>query len=131
MTANTNPLIPQDSGVFSSSRSTETAYPGTPIEAVSSLEIERIPGGAIIRAEGVAAVQGVFDVRLTPTSIEERPEDGVLTYRLQGIRPTTAQPGTAPQTREVVAARQITDKTLEGVRSIRVEGLQNAQVARR
>lgn len=131
VSANTNPLIPEDTGVFSSNRSEQAVYRGTAIETVSSLAVERLPGGAIIRAEGVAAVQGVFDVRLTPTDPEERPVDGVLTYRLEGIRPTAGQPGTAPQTRQVVAARQVTDRTLEGVRTIRVEGLQNAQVSRR
>ena len=58
------------------------------------------------------------------------PVDGVLTYRLEGVRPnkqTTV--GTKP-TREVIAARRLTDQQLRGVRQIRVEGQLNAQVAR-
>ena len=36
-----------------------------------------------------------------------------------------------PATREVTAARKVTDQQLRGVSAIRVEGVRNARVARR
>ena len=127
---NPNPLIPERTGIFQNRGAQQVIYLGTPVASVSSVLVERVPGGAIIRAEGVASVQGVFDVRLTPATADEIPEDGVLTYRLEGVHPAGATAGPA-NTREVIAARSVTDRTLAGVRSIRVEGAQNAQAVRR
>ncbi|MDF3413570.1 hypothetical protein HKX54_03815 [Sulfitobacter sp. M57] len=128
---NTNPLIPQSGGLFSNDRAKEAIYDGRPFDQVTDLKIERVPGGAIIRATGLAARQGIYAVQLTPENEEELPVDGVLTYRLEGIRPTAQTAiGTKP-TREVIAARHVTDQQLAGVRRIRVEGQRNAQVARR
>ena len=128
---NTNPLIPKKVGLFQRGRAQDALYKGTPFEQVTSLTIERVPGGAIIRATGLAARQGIYDVQLTPANEDELPVDGVLVYRLEGQRPRKAtQIGTKP-TREVIAARKVTDQQLSGVRQIRVEGQLNAQVARR
>lgn len=129
---NTNPLIPKSSGgLFARRRADEANYQGRPFEQVTNLTIERVPGGAIVRATGLAARQGIYKVQLTPENEDELPVDGVLTYRLEGIRPRAQTPiGTKP-TREVIAARPLTDQQLAGVRSIRVEGQLNARVARR
>ena len=126
----TNPLIPRRGGLFSRDNR-EEVYNGRPFEQVTDLTVERVPGGAILRATGLAARQGYYAVQLTPENEAEEPVDGVLTYRLEGVRPnkqTTV--GTKP-TREVIAARRLTDQQLRGVRQIRVEGQLNAQVARR
>jgi len=129
---NTNPLIPERRrGLFSTLAAQDAVYAGRPFEQVTNLTIERIPGGAIIRATGLAARQGYYAVQLTPANEDELPVDGVLTYRLEGVRPGVNTPvGTVP-TREVIAARRITDQDLRGVRSIRVEGQLNAMVSRR
>lgn len=128
---NSNPLIPQRSGLFQRARAQEDVYLGRPFEQVTALTVEQVPGGAIIRATGLAARQGIYAVQLTPENDDEAAVDGVLTYRLEGIRPTRATPvGTVP-TREVVAARRVSDQQLVGVRQIRVEGALNAQVTRR
>tara|TARA_R110000787_G_scaffold4637_6_gene17465 strand:+ start:393 stop:914 length:522 start_codon:yes stop_codon:yes gene_type:complete len=129
---NTNPLIPEKSGgVFAGMRAKDAEYLGLPFDQVTNLTIERVPGGAIIRATGLAARQGYYAVQLTPANEDELPVDGVLTYRLEGVRPSVNTPtGTAP-TREVIAARRVTDQDLLGVRSIRVEGQLNALVSRR
>lgn len=129
---NTNPLIPRGGrGLFARARAENAIYEGLPFEQVTDLTIERVPGGAIIRATGLAARQGIYLVQLTPENEEEEPVEGVLTYRLEGVRPTANTPvGTTP-TREVTAARAITDQQLRGVRTIRVEGQLNARVARR
>ncbi len=129
--ASTNPLIPKGGGLFSKKRAADVVYVGRPFEQVTNLTIERIPGGAIIRATGLAARQGIYAVQLTPENEEELPVDGVLTYRLEGVRPDITTPiGTTP-TREVIAARRVTDRQLSGVSRIRVEGQLNAQVSRR
>ena len=124
-----NPLIPAGSGLFSSKA--EEVYTGQPVDTVNSLIVERVPGGAIIRATGVAAFQGIFDVQLTPENADELPVDGVLTYRLEGKRGSASTAPSAEATREVVAARKLTDQMLAGVRTIRVEAVRNAQVTHR
>ncbi len=129
-TENTNPLIPRSSGLFGK-KNTQPVYIGKPFEQVTNLTIERIPGGAIIRATGLAARQGIYAVQLTPENEEEVADDGVLTYRLEGVRPTRATPVGSKPTREVIAARRVTDQQLRNVRSIRVEGQLNALVSRR
>ncbi|OAN74611.1 hypothetical protein A8B82_17790 [Sulfitobacter sp. EhC04] len=127
----TNPLIPRRGGFFSRAGKEEVAYLGRPFEQVTDLTVERIPGGAIIRATGLAARQGIYAVQLTPENDEQEPVDGVLTYRLEGVRPDKNTPvGTKP-TREVTAGRKLTDQQLRNVRVIRVEGALNAQETRR
>ncbi|MDF1728705.1 MAG: hypothetical protein P1U53_13245 [Sulfitobacter sp.] len=128
---NTNPLIPRGSSLFSRPAATDVVYPGRPFQQVTSLVIERKPGGAIIRATGLAERQGIYEVQLTPANELEEPVDGVLVYRLEGISPRRATAVGAKPTREVTAARSVTDQMLAGVRAIRVEGELNAQVVRR
>jgi hypothetical protein len=128
---NTNPLIPTRSGLFASARAEEAVYTGRPFDQVTDLTIERVPGGALIRVTGLAARQGIYDVQLTPANEDELPVDGVLTYRLEGVEPARNTPVGAQPTREVVAARKITDQTLAGVQTIRVEGQRNALTSRR
>ena len=129
--ASTNPLIPAgQGGLFAGRRAQNELYIGTPFDEIVDLTVERIPGGAIVRATGLAARQGTYSVQLTPENEDELPVNGVLTYRLEGVAPTNTAVGTPP-TREVTAARKLTSQELRGVRSIRVEGLRNARVARR
>lgn len=129
--ANTNPLIPKRSGLFASARAKAAVYDGRPFDQITNLTIEKVPGGALIRATGLAERQGIYAVRLTPANPDELPVDGVLTYRLEGVRPDRNTPvGTEP-TREVTAARKVTDFMLAGVRTIRVEGQRNALTSRR
>lgn len=128
---NTNPLIPSKVGLFASARAKQAVYTGQPFDQVTDLTIERVPGGAIVRVTGLAARQGIYDVRLTPENEGELPVDGVLTYRLEGVSPATNTAVGQQPTREVVAARKLTNQDLAGVRSIRVEGERNALVSRR
>lgn len=124
----TNPLIPESTGIFEA-RSRVEEYFGTPVDAVSDLALERVPGGLIIRATGQSSNSGAFNARLTPADADEMPEDGVLTYRLEAENgPPIAG---APALREIIVARQLTDQELSGTRTIRVEASQNALQARR
>ncbi|WP_299686473.1 hypothetical protein [uncultured Tateyamaria sp.] len=130
-----NPLIPESErlrlNLFGLRNADDAEYPGGPIDQVSDLVIERVPGGAVIRVSGVADYQGAYGVRLQPANEDEVSEDGVLTYRLEVIRPNSARVGGPERVRTVTAARRVTDNQLVGVRTIRVEGLRNAQTSRR
>ena len=128
----TNPLIPRRGGLFGNSRQRYLAQDlTTPIASVTNLTVERVPGGAIVRATGVDQAQGAFNVQLVPETEEELPVDGVLAYTLERQRPETPRPVGPVQTREVVVARKLTDQQLRGVSSIRVTATQNALAVRR
>lgn len=124
-----NPLIPeQRTGVFRATLKSVNAYLGTPIDQVSALVIEPVPGGAILRATGITQVQGVYNLRLTPTNLDDvADENGVLTYRIEGVRPARAVQGGPERLRTVMVARHLTDKQLEDARVIRVQARRNAQ----
>lgn len=125
----TNPLIPQDEsrGLFSRLRADVVAYTGQPVDQVSALVIEAVPGGAIVRASGVADYDFPYDVQLTPATDDARPVDGVLTYRLEAERPRNPRLRTSARVRTVTAAIRLTDQDLAGVNVIRVEGARNVQ----
>ncbi|MEL6808510.1 MAG: hypothetical protein AAFO97_12075 [Pseudomonadota bacterium] len=129
----TNPLIPADErgGIFSSFGRRDVEYTGTPVDQVTALVIEQVPGGAIVRATGVASYDGPFGVQLTPVNEDAEPVDGVLTYRLEAERPRDVGRTTSTQVRTVNAAVRLTDRDLADVRTIRVEGVRNAQISAR
>lgn len=131
---NTNPLIPsQRQGLFSLRAARERAalYRGQPVDVINGLVIERVPGGAIVRAEGVSRFQNTYDVRLIPANEDLAPENGVLEFRLEAVIPEKPIAGGADRVRTVSAGRPLTDGQLEGVRAIRVAGLQNARISSR
>ena len=127
-----NPLIPQngeDTGIFDMIRRSrkDPPYTGTPVAEITALSVERATGGAIIRARGMAAHQGVHDVRLIAATPDGEPSGGVLGYELRAVH----APETTGRPREVEAAVFVSDKTLETVRDIRVRGLRNERVSSR
>jgi hypothetical protein len=120
--ASTNPLIPKTrEGLFSSSDDKD-AYLGTPVDQITDLVIEAVPGGAIIRASGTAQGSALYDVQLTPDA--DGPQDGVLSLRLEARK----RPGLPSG--EVTAALRLSDRQLAGVRIIRVSALQNMLASR-
>lgn len=127
-----NPLIPRRTGVrlrLSGSREEEVDTT-TPITAISDIRVERVPGGAIIRVTGTDPVAGIYNAKLVPVNDDELPEDGVLSYQLLrdtiGIRTNGSE-----RQRQVVVARRVSDITLRGVTTIRVEAKSNARQVRR
>jgi len=127
-----NPLIPAQTGILSSSRRARNADPDTdPIATVQALRVERVPGGAILRATAVDSRQGAYGVKLVPENDDELPIDGVLTYSLERQLPQEQRPVGPEQTREVIVARAVTDQQLAGVRTIRVVAEQNVMTVRR
>lgn len=119
-----NALIPPKSGI---SRP-DFVYQGQNVDQVTELALERIPGGAMIRASGVARRQGAYDVRLVP---QGAPDAGVLTYDLQVLYPRNRTSQGPAQSRTVTVALALTDQQLDGVRTVRVVGLQNQQTSTR
>lgn len=131
-TASTNPLIPSGRvGLFQRKRAEREVYLGQPIDTVSDLVVERVPGGAIIRASGISPAQGLYEVQLTPETEDDESVDGVLSYRLEGRLPQNAAVGGSTATRTVTAAHAVTEQQLRGVTTIRVVGASNARTTRR
>ncbi len=100
------------------------------VAEVSEMAVERFPGGAIVRAAGITSTQGWWDAELVALN-DGRPVDGVLTYEFRIAAPRTPTRVSTPQSRTVSAAVRVSDRRLEGVRSIVVRGAQNARSAQR
>lgn len=124
-----NPLIPASNSMLSLNEA-RAIYRGQPVDQITSLVIERIPGGAIVRVEAVADRQGSFNVRMVPETVEDEPVNGVLAYTLAAEKPRRSPVGTAAS-RRIVAAHYVTDEMLAGTREIRVTGARNALSAAR
>lgn len=123
-----NPLIPQERE--SLLRRPEAEYAGTLVADLTTLKVERVAGGAIIRVKGIASTQGAFDVRMEPENEDQEPVNGVLTYTLLAVQPPGFRQGPA-QSREITAAVFRTDQELANVRTIRIVGANKTLQSRR
>jgi hypothetical protein len=129
--SSTNPLIPTGGGLFNRSAPEVIPYLGTPVDQVTELVVERTPGGVIIRATGRANRPGVFAARLSPVTEGEVPIDGVLSYRLEAIKPGSSSAPVSGLAQDFTVARALTVQQLASVNTIRVESATNALVSRR
>lgn len=129
-TEEVNPLIPTKKNSILASSNAPEDYRGTLVADLTTLKIERVAGGAIVRVEGIAARQGAFDVRLQPENEDLEPVKGVLTYTLLALQPPGHRQGPA-QSREITAAAFLTDQQLRNVRTIRVVGANKSLQSRR
>lgn len=120
-----NPLLPSR-GAFARP---EAVYEGRPIDRITDLTIEPLPGGAVLRASGFAARQGPYAVQLTP--VEEASTDEVLVFSFDRVLPRRNTPVGPEQTRAAEVATHLTDLELEGIRVIRVVAARNARELRR
>lgn len=120
----TNPLIPRRSA-FARPEDVDTR---TPVQQITGLFIERTPSGAIVRAEGLAARQGAYQLGLQEIEGEEVPE-GTLRYAFVAYQPL--MPVGAEPTRRVVAAVNLSNQDLLNIRRIEVVGAANVMTARR
>ena len=98
-------------------------------DRITDLTIEPLPGGAVLRASGVAARQGPFAVQLTP--VEEASTEEVLVFSFDRLLPGRGTPVGPEQTRVAEVATHLTDLDLQGVRVIRVVAARNARELRR
>jgi hypothetical protein len=98
------------------------------VDAVLSMNVEPMPGGAIVRARGQTPTQGWWTAELVPQPVDP---NGVLVYEFRLLPPITPADVNTPQSRQVDVAIYISDIRLERVREIVVQGASNARAARR
>ena len=98
------------------------------IANVTSLTVEPIASGAIVRATGLPPTQGHWEANLVAA-----PEvvDGKLVIQFLAFPPVVRMDQGAPHTREIVAATHISKIKLNDVREIVVQGANNAMSSRR
>ncbi len=98
------------------------------VDTVLSMQVEPIPGGAVVRARGVTPTQGWWDAELVKRDVED---EGVLVYEFR-LQPPAEQTGVSTQqSREIDVAIYLSDVKLQNVREIVVQGAKNARSARR
>lgn len=108
----------------------EQADPRARIEQVTTLVIEPVHGGAIIRATGLPPLQGFYNGELVKVELEgQDPSVLIYDFRIEG--PFGEQRVSTPQSREVVVGLFLSHGELEGIRTIRVEGEMGARVLSR
>jgi hypothetical protein len=128
-TGDVNPLIPV--GRDGRPLKEEAPYLGALISQVTEVRVERVPGGAIVRASGVGHFQQSFDVQLTSPS-DKQAVNGVQTFQFRAYVPPAGNRVVGPaSSRTITAAAYLTDNELAGVRKIRVEAASNALESRR
>jgi hypothetical protein len=97
-----------------------------PIETITSVSLNRTPEGAILTATGMTAAQGYFNAQLVP--VTESFDKLTFSFRAQ---PSPGQQDVGPvATRQITAARVITNAELRFLREIRVESMSNARTLR-
>ena len=112
---------------------TASGIPNDPrllVAEVTALEVARIPGGAIVRANGLPPTQGWWKAELVAEN-GGKPVDGILTYRFVVAHPIGTKPVSTPQSREVTAARSLSNIALEEIRRIVVVGANNSRSSAR
>ncbi|RYI14867.1 MAG: hypothetical protein EON48_11495 [Acetobacteraceae bacterium] len=98
------------------------------VDTVLSMQVEPIPGGAVVRARGVTPTQGWWDAELVPQDLDDK---GVLVYEFRLLPPVGGTDVSTQQSREIDVAIYISDVKLANVREIVVQGATNARSARR
>ena len=101
------------------------------VTLITSLEVDRTPGGAIVRATALPDSQGWFAPELVSATRTGDPVEGVLSYGFRAVPPKTPVRQSTPQSRELSAAVFVPNAVLDRVRVIQVTGTQNSRVARR
>ncbi len=89
------------------------------VPQILTLDLEPTAGGAIIRATGLSLRQGYHDSELLPLG-EEIPDDGVLNYEFRVTSPPKRTPTGTRTSREILAARFVSNEKLVGVTKVRV-----------
>jgi len=100
------------------------------VAQIIALKIDRLPGGAIIRAVGLPETQGYWEARLKPLN-NEKPDKGTLAYEFRLFPPTHPEAAGNKRSREVLVGRFVSTQTLAGVRRITLIARTNRRTARR
>ena len=120
-------LIPKKKLTLFTMKKTEAVYLGQPIDKLSTLIMDEVPGGLLIQVTGMAQKTGIYDGRLIPL---DSPDTSVLEFRFDVIQPTDATGGPIAS-RTITVAAYLTDQDLETVSTIRVRGANNTLTKRR
>ena len=93
------------------------------VPQVISVNLERLPGGVILRTVGLPPQQGYWDANLV-----ELPSDdaGVLVLGFFLTPPDRATRVSTQQSREVLAGIRLSDQDIAGIREIRVISATNS-----
>ena len=95
------------------------------VPRIEALTLEPTASGAIVHVTGLPLKQGYHGGELVPVG-EETVEDGVLNYEFRITSPSERTPEGTRKSREVIAARFISKRTLDEVTRIRVISASNA-----
>lgn len=106
----------------------ERGDPRPLVETVVSMTVEPMPGGAIVRARGLAPTQGWWAAELVPARTEA---EGVLIYEFRLLPPVGRADVNTPRSREIDVAIFVSDYKLERAGEIVVQGATNARTSRR
>ncbi|TCP61304.1 hypothetical protein EV663_10521 [Rhodovulum bhavnagarense] len=108
--------------------SPQSSDPRPLVAQVSAVAVDRIPGGAILRATGLPTRQGHWDAGLVAIPNDE---PGLSIYEFRAAAPLTATAAGTPQSREITVGLYLSDQDLGPIRTIVVRGAQNQQTVRR
>ncbi len=108
----------------------EAPDPRALVADVIDMQIDQLPGGAILRATGRAPTQGFWQAELV---LREGPDQdpAARIYDFRIFPPVTPAAVSTPQSREMTVAVYLSDIDLAGVQSITVQGGANARAIRR
>ncbi len=120
---------------FGGSEETVVAYtpegkPADPralVSQVIDMQLEKMPGGVIIRATGLPPTQGYWEAELVAQPVE----DGKIVYDFRVFPPIAPADVSTQQSREVTVAAFLSNIKLESIRQITVQGASNARTSRR
>ncbi|MDV7141592.1 hypothetical protein R3X27_02745 [Tropicimonas sp. TH_r6] len=136
---------PGNWGWFSNSTGEPSLAPnkGYPIDAdprplvsqVVSMQVDQVPGGAVVTAVGLPPRQGYWGADLISTYKSEAgriaPKDGVIQLEFRVVPPKRQTNAVNQASRELSAGAFISDQSLRGVRQIRVIGQNNQRTSSR
>jgi len=98
------------------------------VQEVLSMAVDPYPGGAIVRATGLPPTQGYWEAELVARPVDE---NGVLVYDFLVFPPETTKDAGPQQSREIAVGANLTNRELEAITQIVVQGLTNARASRR
>ena len=120
-------LIPKKKLTLFTMKKTEAVYLGQPIDKLSTLVVDEVPGGLLVQVTGMAQKTGFYNGQLIPL---DSADPAVRDYRFDIIQPTDTARG-SPASRTLSVAVYLTDQDLEAIRVIRVRGANNTLIKRR
>jgi hypothetical protein len=98
------------------------------VAEISELAVDPTPNGAIIRAVGLPPTQAFWDADLVRI---ETNDPSVVIYEFRVLPPVEPRAQSTQQSREIIAAAALSNRQLDGVRTIVVRGRSNERVVSR